>query len=350
MESVLDRRGREVLQAVVHAHILTGEPVGSRTLAKRYGMGVSPATVRNVMADLEEMGFLARPHASAGRVPTDKGFRFYVDRLMSQGGPMPGSLKRDLEQLKALMLRRDLSASEALVEASRILSKISNQMGLVFIPVLRSTRFRHIQFVPLGSRKVLVLIVAEGGIIRHKTVTLDEEMSSKDLEKYGQLLSSKFSGRTLVQVREALVEAMEQDIVEYGALYSRALGMANSALDSFDEAEAVFHVEGASNILSQKEFRENVEKMRGIFKAFEEKSKVVKLLDRCIQSGDLVVVIGGEGGIEELQDLSLVTSRCSIGDSVIGGVGIMGPKRMDYASLLPLMREVVQLINITQTV
>jgi len=196
----------------------------------------------------------------------------------------------------------------------------------------------------------LVLIVAEGGIIRHKTVTLDEEMSSKDLEKYGQLLSSKFSGRTLVQVREALVEAMEQDIVEYGALYSRALGMANSALDSFDEAEAVFHVEGASNILSQKEFRENVEKMRGIFKAFEEKSKVVKLLDRCIQSGDLVVVIGGEGGIEELQDLSLVTSRCSIGDSVIGGVGIMGPKRMDYASLLPLMREVVQLINITQTV
>jgi heat-inducible transcriptional repressor len=350
MESALDRRSREVLQAVVHAHVLTGEPVGSRTIAKKYGLGVSPATVRNVMADLEEMGFLTHPHTSAGRVPTDRGFRFYVDRLMGQGRSMPDLLKRDLDQLEVLMLRRDLSASEALVEASRILSKMSNQMGLVFIPALRSTRFRHIQFVPLGSRKVLVLIVAEGGIIQHKTVILDEGMSTKELEKYGQLLSSQFSGRTLVQVRKALVEAMEQDIVEYDALYSRALRMANRALESFEEAEAVFHVEGASNILSQKEFGENVERMRGIFKAFEEKSKVVKLLDRCIQSDDLVVVIGGEGGIEELQDLSLVTSRCSIGDSVIGGLGIMGPRRMDYASLLPLMREVSQLINVILTV
>ncbi len=334
------------MQAVVHAHVLTGEPVGSRTIAKKYGLGVSPATVRNVMADLEEMGFLTHPHTSAGRVPTDRGFRFYVDRLMGQGRSMPDLLKRDLDQLEVLMLRRDLSASEALVEASRILSKMSNQMGLVFIPALRSTRFRHIQFVPLGSRKVLVLIVAEGGIIQHKTVTLDEGVSTKELEKYGQLLSSQFSGRTLVQVRKALVEAMEQDIVEYDALYSRALRMANRAVESFEEAEAVFHVEGASNILSQKEFGENVETMRGIFKAFEEKSEVVKLLDRCIQSDDLVVVIGGEGGIEELQDLSLVTSRCSIGDSVIGGLGIMGPRRMDYASLLPLMREASQLINV----
>ncbi len=302
------------------------------------------------MADLEEMGFLTHPHTSAGRIPTDRGFRFYVDRLMDQGRTMPYFLKGDLDQLRALMSRRDLSASEALVEASRILSKVSNQMGLVFIPPLRSTRFRHIQFVPLGSHKVLVLIVAEGGIIQHKTVTLDESMSTKELERYGQLLNSQFSGRTLVQVRQALVEAMEHDILEYDVLYSSALRMANRALDSFEEAEAVFHVEGASNILSQKEFGENVERMKGIFKAFEEKSKVVKLLDRCIRSDDLVVIIGGEGGIEELQDLSLVTSRCRIGDTVIGGLGIMGPKRMDYATLLPLMREASQLINVILTV
>ncbi len=342
---MLDRRSKEVLQAVVHAHILTGEPVGSRTIAKRYGLGVSPATVRNVMADLEEMGFLTHPHTSAGRLPTDKGYRFYVDRIMEQGCTLPRLFKRDLDQLKALLGRRDLSISEVLVEASRVLSRISNQMGLVFIPVLRSTRFQHIQFISLGAQRMLVILVAEGGIVQHRTVTLDGEISSRELERYGQLLNSQFAGRSLLEVREALVNAMEQDIAEYDALYSEVLRMANKALESLESEEAVFHVEGTSNILSQKEFVENVERMKRVFRAFEEKSKVVKLLDRCIQSDELVVVIGEEGGIEELQDLSLVTSRCWIGESMIGGLGIMGPKRMDYAALLPLLSEASQLIN-----
>jgi len=349
MEHTLDRRSREVLRAVIHAHISTGEPVGSRTIAKKYGLGVSPATIRNVMADLEEMGFLTHPHTSAGRIPTDKGFRFYVNELMSEKKATPAFLQDQLSQLQNLLLREDLNPSEVLVEACRILSRISNHMGLVFIPTLRTSRFHHIQFVPLTPRKVLAVIISEGGMIQHKTVTLEDEITPQELEKYGKLLNQEFAGKGLMEVRKALLEAMERDIREYDTLYTKALQMARKALETMED-EGLIHVEGTSNILSHKEFIENVERMKGLFKAFEEKSKVVKLLDRCLESEDIVVTIGSETEIEELQDLSLVASSCRVGDRIIGGLGIMGPKRMDYAYVLPLMRETAQLINTILTV
>ncbi len=349
MEYQLDKRSREVLKAVINAHIATGEPVGSRTVAKKYGLGVSPATIRNVMADLEEMGFLTHPHTSAGRIPTDKGFRFYVNELLTERKATPAYLHQQLTQLQNLLVREDLNPSEVMLEACRILSRISNQMGLVFIPTLKTARFHHIQFVPLRDKKVLAIIVSQGGLIQHKTITLDEGLTSQELEKYSNLLNREFSGKGLMEVRNALIEAMEKDIREYDSLYSRAMEVARKAMETLKD-DALIHLEGTSNILSHKEIMENVERMKKLFKAFEEKSKVVKLLDRCLESDDLVVIIGSEAGMEELQDMSLVASNCRVGDRIIGSLGIMGPKRMDYSYLLPLMRETTQLINTILTV
>ncbi len=350
MEYNLDKRGRDVLRAVIHAHISTGEPVGSRTIAKRYGLGVSPATIRNVMADLEEMGFLTHPHTSAGRIPTDLGFRFYVNELLEERKAAPPFLHQQLSQLQRLLAREDLNPSEVLLEACRILSRISNHMGLVFIPTLKTSRFHHIQFVPLGPRKVLAVVISQGGLIQHKTLTLEEEITPQELEKYSKLLNQEFAGKGLSEVRKAFLEAMEKDIREYDSLYSRALQMARKALETMEEDDALIHLEGTSNILSHKELMENVERMKKLFKAFEEKSKVVKLLDKCLESEDLVVIIGSEAEMEELRDLSLVASSCRVGDRVIGGLGIMGPKRMDYTYVLPLIRETSQLINTILTV
>ncbi len=349
METNLDKRSREVLRAVINAHISTGEPVGSRTIAKKYGLGVSPATIRNVMADLEEMGYLTHPHTSAGRIPTDKGFRFYVNELLQERKTTPAFLQDQLSQLQTLLAREDLNPPDVLMEACRILSRISNQMGLVFIPTLKTARFHHIQFVPLSPKKVLAVIISQGGLIQHKTITIEEGITPQELEKYSNLLNQEFAGKGLIEVRKALLEAMERDIREYDSLYTRAMEIARRAMETMED-DALIHLEGTSNILSHKELLENVEKMKGLFKAFEEKSKVVKLLDRCLESEDLVVIIGSEAEIEELQDLSLVASSCKVGDRVIGSLGIMGPKRMDYTFLLPLMRETSQLINTILTV
>jgi heat-inducible transcriptional repressor len=346
MKITLDKRSREILKAVVCANISTGEPVGSRTIAKQCGLGVSAATVRNIMADLEEVGYITHPYTSAGRVPTDEGFRYYVNELLALDADPPALLKKQLDQLKKLLTRDDLNVSEVLLETGRILSRISNQMGLVFIPRLNSARFRHIQFVSLKGDKIMVIVVYEGGIVQHRTVTVQEKVSPQELERYGNFLNRKFSGRTLREVRQALVEDMEKEMLQYDLLYTEAVKIARRALDSLkEEDENLLYVEGASNILSHKEFMENVNKMRKVFQAFEDKGKMAKLLDRCLESEGLVVVIGSEAGMEEFLDLSLVSSSCKIGDRVMGSLGIVGPKRMDYAHLLPLMKEASHIVN-----
>lgn len=347
MERALNKRNKDVLRAVVHTHILTGYPVGSRTIVRKFALGVSPATVRNAMSDLEEMGYLIHPHTSAGRVPTDKGFRFYVNELLQREVISPQNLKWELGQLQRVLFRENLNASDILVEATRFLSQLSNQMGLVFIPKLKTLAFRHIELIPLSARRVLVVLVSESGIIQHMVITAEEKTSQKELEKYSQLLNKEFQSKSLLEVRRKLMRSMEHDIRKYDVLYRKALNMARKVMEQMEDDEVIIHFEGASNILSQKDFLENVEKMKQIFRTFEEKGRIVKLLDKCLESEDrdITIIIGSESELEELQEVSLVASSCKYRERVIGTLGILGSKRMDYSFTVPLVREAAQLIN-----
>jgi len=346
MEGVLNKRSREILKAVVHTHILTGYPVGSRTIVKKYALGVSPATVRNVMSDLEEMGYLTHPHTSAGRIPTDKGFRFYVDELLKGEMISPYNLEGELERLEKTLLKGSYNASDLLMEASKLLSELSKHIGLVFIPKLKTLALKHIELILISEKKVLVILISESGIIQHLVISLKEKVSQKELEKYSQLLNKEFQGKSLLEMRRELMKSMRHDLREYDTLYRKAMEMAKKVMEKAADDEVMFHFEGASNIFSQKEFVENIEKMKKIFKAFEEKGKIVKLLDKCLESeDDVTIIIGSESKFEELQEVSLIASYCKYHERVIGTVGILGPKRMDYSFTVPLVKGTAQLIN-----
>jgi heat-inducible transcriptional repressor len=327
----LGPRELRVLRSVVDTHISTGEPVGSGTVSRRRRERLSAATIRNVMAELERRGLLVQPHTSAGRVPTDRGYRVYVDRLMR---------RRSLDALEARRIDAALGRHrgefpDLLGEASRQLSRFSHQVGVVLAPDVTRTVIDRMEFVRLAARRVLVILVDRSGVVQNRVVEPAEDIDQDELDSVGRYLTDEFGGRTLPEVRAALLEKMSEERAAYDRLMRRSLDLGRRALAISDSEGDVF-VEGASNLLDAPEFSDR-ERMRGLLRTLERKHRLVDLLGRLLGEEGVQVVIGGENPVRDLAGCSLVASSYGTGDRLMGTVGVVGPTRMEYSEACALV-------------
>jgi heat-inducible transcriptional repressor len=333
----LPERDRRILGVLVQAYIDGGEPVSSLWLANR-GFGVSSATLRNVLARLEEQGFVRQPHTSAGRVPTDLGYRAYVDQLLGER-----RAARTAPHVEA-RLRLAGSVEDLLSHVSQEVSRASHQLGFAIAPPADSTTLDHLDFVAVHGGKVLVVIVA-GGHISHKMIEPSEEYGEVELQQAANYLNSEFKGRSLIQIREAVLERLREERTLYDALMARALQLASTTLADLESAPVVF-IQGASLLLEDigDDDEVTLETLRILLRMIEEKTRLVKLLDDYISSGGLTIVIGSEHHTPDLQRFSLVASTYSDGHGT-GAVGVIGPTRMRYSRAINAVESLSRAIS-----
>ncbi len=321
----LDERPREILRLIIRSYVTSGEPVGSRTLAKSMEWRLSPATIRNIMSDLEEEGYLAQPHTSAGRIPSEKGYRFYVDNLADSG-----KLTKSDERYVSRMLSEGETPEDVMSRASVVLSTISKNVGIVIAPPMAATVLKHIEFVDLTDGKILVVFVSTSGLLQRKLIRVGERSSQEELDKAGRYLVEKFSGKTLTEIRNELLRMMQAE----RSLFDRMLSLLQTWGETLGEespADSIY-LQGTANIINQPEFAD-VERMRMLFQMFEEKGRLVKILNECISSNPPEVVkiaIGSELGVPNMRDFTLITSSYASNDHTTGFLAIIGPTRMEY--------------------
>ena len=336
MNGDLNDRSRQILQAIIEDYIATAEPVGSRTITRRHGVNLSPASVRNVMSDLEEMGFLSSPHTSAGRVPTDRAYRFYVNTLLQSGRVT----SEQEEQLRQRLPLQGSDASRILRETSRMLSSLSHYAGIVLAPRFTENVLRHLEFVKLGGGRLLAILVTEHGMVHNKLVEVQEDFSGEDLVRMSNYLNSLLQGLPMTEVRRRLIEQMQSDKVTYDALLDRALRLSKQALA---DTEADLFIEGQATFFNQPEFADAA-RMKEIFRAFEEKSQLLELLDRSLAADGVQIFIGSEANLNP-GGMSIITSAYRSGSRKLGVLGVIGPTRMGYASVIPIVDYTARLVG-----
>lgn len=337
MNVELSPRSRHILEAIVEDYIATAEPVGSSAVARRHALTLSSATVRNVMANLEEMGLLTSPHTSAGRIPTEKAYRFYVDSLIA--------LRQITREEKKQIIRRCRQAgaglSEILKETSRTLSSLSNYIGIVVAPSFISDVFRHIEFLRLGAHRVLAILVSGNGSVQNRLVETEEDIPEDDLVKMGNYLNELMQGLTISQARERILEEMKKEKVQYDHLMSSALHISQQAVSM--ETEEIF-VEGQARILDQPEFND-ARRMQDIYRAFEQKGNLLQLLNRCMNAEGVQIYIGSETPVSQSAGVSLITSRFVTSNNTVGLLGVIGPTRMGYSNVIPIVDYTARLVS-----
>jgi len=326
----LSERGRQILEAIIEEHIASAQPIGSKSLTRFQGIKLSPASVRNVMAELEELGYLQSPHTSAGRVPTEKAYRYYVDSLLRICSLDRGSQDR----IEQHYHKRGLQMAELLREASRALSAVAHYTGLVMVPRLQRTVFRRIEFVRLSSRQVLAVFITQSGMIQNRLIETGEEFTASELEQITNYLNQTMRGLSIQEARALILAEMTREKTLYDRLLQRAFRLSEAALTEVSDGEVI--IEGTSHLLDQPEFSD-LERMKRVFRAFEQKSLLLGLLDRGLQAEGVQVIIGGESECPELAGCSLITANYAGRRGTLGALGVIGPSRMPYATLIPIV-------------
>jgi heat-inducible transcriptional repressor len=300
----------------------------------------SPATIRNVMADLEDEGYLAQPHTSAGRIPSEKGYRFYVDHLADSG-----RLSKSDERYISRMLAESDSPEDVMSRASVVLSTISKNVGIVIAPPMGATVLKHIEFLDLSDGKILVIFVSTSGVVQRKLIRVGERYTQEELDKAGRYLVEKFSGKTLTEIRNELLRMMQAE----RSLFDRMLSLLQTWGETLRQpasAEAIY-LQGATNIINQPEFAD-VERMRMLFQMFEEKGRLVKILNECIASSPpegVRIAIGSELGVPDMRDFTLIIASYASMDHTTGFLGIIGPTRMEYERGISIVEYLGRLVG-----
>jgi heat-inducible transcriptional repressor len=337
-----NERFREILHWVIATFIVTGKPVGSRSVASRSHEQLSAATVRNIMADLEEMGYLQQPHASAGRIPTDKAYRFYVDYLIK---------RRDLSPQDRVMIERDLmvddSAEHLMVRASQVLSRISKNVGIVVSPPISSVALEHIHFTKLSDNRILVILVSRSGMVQNRIILYGDEISQTELDQAARYIVEHFKERTLFEIRSQVLKMIQQDQALYDRFMQQIITLSTKA---FSEPESPIdsdvYLDGASNLIKTPEFSD-INRMKLLFETIEQKNRLAALLSRCIEgeTQDVHIAIGSENALPGIEDCTLITSRYVVDENTHGSLGILGPTRMEYARAISLVDYVARLFG-----
>jgi heat-inducible transcriptional repressor len=335
---LLGERDTRVLKTVVTQYIITGEPVGSRMVAKMSGLNLSSASIRNLMMDLEERGYLQQPHTSAGRLPTPKGFRFYVDHILPIQ-ELGGAVR---EKIQAAFSPPASEPQELFRQASRVLSMASGHPALVLAPRPQAMRLKHLQFISLSGDGVLIVMVSQDDQVQNRFLRSDMHYSQDLLDRFSNYLNELGQNLTLGELRQQILARMEEEKNLFDKIVSQALSLSRQALQSEDEEE--LYIEGTSRILDYPEFAEDVAKIRTMFKAFEEKHRLITLLDQTLAAQGVQIIISPGEHFPEMQ-LSLVASSYGALSSPLGCLGIIGPMRMDYARLVPIVRYTASLVT-----
>ncbi|MFQ5867721.1 MAG: heat-inducible transcriptional repressor HrcA [bacterium] len=332
-------RKKKILQVVIRHYVRTARPVASRMIVKDYDFPLSSATVRNVLAELEEEGYLTHPYTSAGRIPTDKGYRFYVDRLME----VQELTHKEERRIEREYPGKRKGLEEIMRRTSKMLSLISHHAGFILGPTLDRSFLKHIELVPLGEKRILAVLVTRVGLIRHKTIQLNYDLKRNRLYKISKLLNDKLSGLSLFQMKEEMNRIIEQESDEYLNLLKITKGLIGQA---FASEESEIYLEGSANILaSVKEDLYDYAGVRSIFRAIEEKRIILDIVRRLVRRGGVRVLIGRENLYPEMEDFSVVSSTYKSGNSVMGTLGIIGPKRMEYPKMVALVDFVAKVVN-----
>ncbi len=335
----LNERKIKILQAIINDYIETAEPVGSRTIAKKYNLGISSATIRNEMSDLEEMGLILQPHASAGRIPSDMGYRLYVDHLMQ---------KHELgEKEKTVMqsvIANNISQIDYLMEeTAKAISHLTNYTAIITEPVNRSTRIKQIRLMPLDSASLLLVIATENNFIKNHVVKVGIAPSDEEVLHLGSCINAVLQGHTLQEIDGVLIGRLKNALGEYQEFLPNILKDIESTIRAAEKVQV--HMSGTKNILAFPEFSD-IDKARSLFQALEEKDVLVTLLEEG-QGNDLQVLIGSENTVQSMKDCSVITATYKMGEETRGTIGIVGPTRMDYSQVISVLNGMVE--NIEKT-
>jgi len=343
-EEVLSERARLLLRVLVESYIREGQPVGSRSLTRDSGLSLSSATVRNVMADLEEYGFVTSPHTSAGRVPTDKGYRFFVDTLLRRrqrgtGDNVMDELRRRLEE------EEDRDPKALVAVASQVLSSLTHLAGVVTLPRQPHQSLSQIEFLPLSDDRVLVVMVVNSRDVQNRIVQLDRHYSAEELRRAANFLNQQFAGKELSQVRSDIVAELAQTGATLNQLMLDAIRVAQQVVgEPGQQGEPEYVIAGETNLMEFAELS-NVEKLRRLFDAFTSKRDILHLLDQSLHAEGVQIFIGQESGYQILDDCSLVTAPYMLDNETVGVLGVIGPTRMAYDRIIPIVDVTARLLG-----
>ncbi len=333
----LDIRSRALLRTLIGQYIANGQPVGSRTLSKSSGLDVSPATIRNIMADLEEAGLVAAPHTSAGRIPTAQGYRVFVDSLIET---------RPLDESVMSRLRSELpmhgSTSELLGSASSLLSELTRFVGVVSVPRHEEFPFRQIDFVQLDAQRLLVIIVFTDGQVQNRVIVTQRQYPANEMEQLANFFNAHFTGMRLDEIRARLLRDMQDESARLNRVLNAAVEVAAQVFQPTDDNDML--VSGQTHLMGGQDATD-VNRLRELFEAFQRKRDLLQLLDRCSRAEGVRLFIGDESGFAALGDYSLVTAPYSADGRVLGVLGVIGPTRMAYDRIIPVVQATAQIIS-----
>ena len=327
------------MRTLVEQFIRDGQPVGSRKLSKASGLSLSPATIRNVMADLEEYGFIASPHTSAGRVPTPMGYRLFVDTLVKLS-PVDD---QSLQQLRSQLSDRVQLDSRAVAETASIaLSTVTSLAGLVTLPKQAHVTLRQIEFLPISDRRVLTILVTSESEVQNRILIMDREYSRDELQRAANYLNDNFAGKEMPDIRRLVLEQLQETQQSMNQLMIDTISFAQRALDRGDNAS--FVMKGETQLMNYEELSD-VEQLRRLFDAFSQQREILGLLDRSIEADGIQIFIGEESGYQMLDNCSVVTAPYRVDDEIVGVLGVIGPTRMAYERVIPIVDVTAKLVG-----
>jgi heat-inducible transcriptional repressor len=338
-DEALGERAQHLLRILIESYIRDGQPVGSRVLSRDSGLQLSSATIRNVMADLEELGFVSSPHTSSGRVPTDKGYRFFVDTLLQLRPDEAASA----EIRRRFEASRD-SSTDLIATVSQVLSSVTQLAGVVTLPRSRQSAITQIEFVALSENRVLVVLVFNDREVQNRIIQLERHYSPDELKRASNYLNEQFRGRSLSEVRQEILRQLSEARAHVNQIMLDAISVAQQIFEGGEENRLEYVIKGETNLMGVAELT-SVEKLRRLFEAFNEKRDFLHLLDQSLKAEGVQIFIGHESGYQILDDCSVVTAPYADGDAVVGVLGVIGPTRMAYERVIPIVDLTAKLLG-----
>lgn len=335
----LNDRAKHLLRCLIERYISDGQPVGSRTLSRESGLALSAATIRNVMADLEAVGLVASPHTSAGRVPTAKGIRLFVDSMIAVK-PMA---KGCVAELRNRLVPGPSTSHELLESASELLSEMTNMAGVVLVPRRARFALRHVEFLSLSNHRILAVLVINEREVQNRVLQMERQYTDSELQQAANYLNTHFAGQDIITARDKLIGELRDARASMNDLMLATISLASSAFQPAKECDEVL-IAGQANLMEAGGLTD-LDQLRGLFEAFEKKRKLLGLLDRCLHADGLQIFIGKEAGQSVFDDCSVVTSTYAIDGQVAGVLGVIGPTRMDYKRVIPVVDATAKLLG-----
>ena len=328
----LDERKTTILQAIIKNYLETGEPVGSRTISKYTDLNLSSATIRNEMADLEELGYIVQPHTSAGRIPSDKGYRFYVDAMMQKH-------EKEVEELKDVLLEKEEKLDHMLKQAAKLMAVNTNYATMVTAPRNTKNTLKFLQLSRVDDSHILAVIIIEGNVIKNTMIDIDEPLDDETMLKLNILLNTHLGGLSIEEINLGIISSLKQQAGLYGPIISEVIDAVAETIKEDEDLE--IYTSGANNIFKYPELSDN-QKASDLINAFEEKQLLTQLIDETDEEGknEIKVYIGEESPIQTMKDCSIVTANYEFGDGMRGMIGIIGPKRMDYDKVVGTIKTI----------